>query len=268
MKKLHAIFFIVLVFYGCSTNPLTGQKTMAFIQNRTLFPQSFAEYDQFLGENTVIENTPDAIMVKRVGERLADAAQVWLASKGYPNYLDDYKWQYELVKDDQVNAWCMPGGKIVVYTGILPVTETEQGLAVVLGHEISHALCNHGQQRLSASVLQQLGALGTQILFSGQSETVQNVIMAAYAVGTTVGGTLRFSRQNESEADHYGLILMAIAGYNPEEAVIFWSRMAKLGSSGPEFLSTHPASTTRVNQLKGWMSEAKETAASFGVVFD
>jgi len=266
MKKLHAIFFVVLVFYGCDTNPLTGQKTMAFVNNSSLFKQSFAEYQEFLNESEVIKGTKDAKMVEDIGERLATAAQTWLESEGHSNYLKDYKWEYKLVKEDTVNAWCMPGGKIVVYTGILPVTKTEEGLAVVLGHEISHALLNHGQQRMSAGLLQQLGAVGVMIATSGTSETVQSVMMAAYGVGSTLAGTLPFSRKHESEADHYGLILMTIAGYNPDEAVTFWTRMSKLGGSTPEFLSTHPSDTTRIRQLQGWIPEAKQTAASFGVV--
>jgi len=266
MKKLHAVFFVVLIFYGCVTNPLTGKKTMAFVDNSSLFPQSFSEYQSFLNENKVIKNTPEAEMVTRIGTRLAAAAQKWLASEGNPNYLKDYRWEYNLVEDKTINAWCMPGGKIVVYTGILPVTKTEEGLAVVLGHEIAHALLNHGQQRMSAGLLQQLGAVGVAILTSGSSETTQSLLMTAYGAGTTVFGTLPFSRDNESEADHYGLILMAIAGYNPDEAVPFWQRMASLGGGGTlEFLSTHPSDTTRIRQLQGWTPEAKQTAARFGV---
>jgi predicted Zn-dependent protease len=160
----------------------------------------------------------------------------------------------------------MPGGKIVVYTGILPVTQTEAGLAVVLGHEVCHALLNHGQQRMSAGVLQELGAAGLSIGTSGLSPTTQSLAMAAYGVGTQLGATLPFSRGHESEADHYGLILMAIAGYNPDEAVPFWERMASMGGGGtPEFLSTHPSDSTRIRQLQGWTAEAKKKAAEFGV---
>jgi len=269
MKKLlHTVFFVILIFAGCVTNPLTGKQTMAFVNNSSLFPQSFAEYQQFLNENTVIKNTPDAQMVSRIGTRLSGAAQRWLEREGNPNYLSDYRWEYNLVLDNQINAWCMPGGKIVVYTGILPATKTEVGLAVVLGHEIAHALLNHGQQRMSASLLQQLGAVGLLIATSGSSETTQSLLMAAYGVGTTLFGTLPFSREHESEADHYGLMLMAIAGYNPDEAVPFWQRMSSLGGGKtPEFLSTHPSDSTRIRQLQAWTPEAKQMAASFGVYY-
>ena len=235
---------------------------MAFVNNSQLFPSSFAQYNQILSESTVVSGGSDAAMVTRVGTRLSEAAQKWLASEGSPNYLNDYAWEYHLVQDDQINAWCMPGGKIVFYTGILPITKTEAGMAVVMGHEIAHALLNHGQQRMSVDVLQQLGAAGLSVATSSE------LAMTAYGVGSQVFGTLPFSRKHESESDHYGLILMAIAGYNPDEAVPFWERMASLGGGGtPEFLSTHPSDTTRIQQLKGWVPEAKEKAAAFGVKF-
>jgi predicted Zn-dependent protease len=270
MKKLFAIFIVILCLSTCATNPLTGKSTMAFVGNSQLFPSSFAQYDQFLNENTVITGTPEAAMVERLGKKLADAAQKWLESENSAHYLEDYRWEYHLVKDDQVNAWCMPGGKIVVYTGILPVTKTEEGLAVVLGHEISHALLNHGQQRMSVDLLEQIGALGVMVgsSMAGLSADMQSGLMNAYGIGTTLGATLPFSRSNESEADHYGLILMAIAGYNPDEAVPFWERMSAMGGSGtPEFLSTHPSDATRIKQLQGWIPEAKQKAAQFGFKF-
>ena len=261
MKKLHAIFFIFLLFFGCATNPLSGKNTMAFVSNRTLFPTAFSQYYEFLRENTVITNTTESDMVVRIGKNIAEAAQKWLTAEGSPNYLNDYRWEYNLVSDDAVNAWCMPGGKIVVYTGILPVTQTETGLAVVMGHEVAHALLNHGQQRMSASVLQQLGAAALSIM------TDSDLIMAAYGVGSALFGTLPFSRSHESEADHYGLILMAIAGYDPGEAVPFWRRMAAMGGGNIEFLSTHPSSSTRINQLTRWTPEARQKAVALGVRF-
>ena len=266
-----ALLGIVLLVIGCATSPLTGKRTMAFIHNNQLFPMAFAQYDEFLNENTVVTGTAEAAMVERVGKRLAAAAQKWLESQGNANYLDDYRWEYKLVQDDQINAWCMPGGKIVVYTGILPVTRTETGLAVVLGHELSHALLNHGQQRMSAGILQELGMVGVQLgaQAAGLSEEIQTALILGAYLGSTFGGTLPFSRSNESEADHYGLILMAIAGYNPDEAVPFWERMSAMsgGGSTPQFLSTHPSHATRIQQLKGWNNEAKNKAAEFGVRF-
>jgi predicted Zn-dependent protease len=243
---------------------------MAFISNYLLFPTSFAQYDVFLQESNFVTDTPEAEMVERVGKRLSAAAQKWLESEGHARYLDDYRWEYKLVEEEEINAWCMPGGKIVVYTGILPVTKTEEGLAVVLGHEIAHALLNHGQQRVSAGLLQQLGALGIMLgsQAAGLSEEAQAALIIAYTLGSQLGGTLPFSRSNESEADHYGLLLMAIAGYNPDEAVPFWERMSALaGGSSTQFLSTHPSHATRMRQLAGWNAEAKNKAAQFGVRF-
>jgi predicted Zn-dependent protease len=264
MKKLFAIFTVILYLSACATNPLTGKSTMAFVGNDQLFPSSFAQYEQFLNENTVITGTADAAMVERLGKKLADAAQKWYEADGSPHYLDDYRWEYHLVKDDQINAWCMPGGKIVVYSGILPVTQTEAGLAVVLGHEISHALLNHGQQQMSADLLTQIGALGVALgsSMAGLSPEAQSGLMNAYGIGTQLGAALPFSRSHESQADEYGLKLMAIAGYDPEEAVPFWQRMAALGGGGtPEFLSTHPSDATRIKALQGLIPEAKKIAA-------
>jgi predicted Zn-dependent protease len=256
----------VFLFFTCVTNPLTGKSTMAFIPNSSLFPMAFQEYSQFLSENTVITGTPEAQMVERVGKNIRAAAEKWLASEGHSDYLKDYQWEYNLVDSEEVNAWCMPGGKIVFYTGILPLTKNEDGLATVMGHEVAHALLNHGQQRMSVGLLQQLGmigvALGAQV--AGLSEDAQTGIMLAYNVGSVYGGVLPFSRSNESEADHYGVTLMAIAGYNPEESVVFWGRMASMGGGTLEFLSTHPSDATRVRQLQGWIPEAREKARSFG----
>jgi predicted Zn-dependent protease len=231
---------------------------MALVSNSELFPMAFQQYEEFLSENDVITGTSEAVMVERVGRNIKEAAEKWLASQGNSDFLKDYRWEYKLVESDQVNAWCMPGGKIVIYTGILPITKNEDGLATVMGHEVSHALLNHGQRRMSAGVLQQLGA---EVL---SQVTDSSLIVAAYGIGTTVGGTLPFSRSNESEADHYGLILMAIAGYNPDEAVPVWERMSALGGGGtPQFLSTHPSDATRIKQLQGWVPEARAKAAQF-----
>ncbi|GBU29412.1 peptidase M48 [Treponema sp. R8-4-B8] len=260
-KKFIVIVLLCLAsLVTCVTNPLTGQKTMALVGNTELFSMSFQQYSQFLSENKVINGTSDARMVERIGGNIRNAAERWLASEGKSSYLKDYKWEYHLVDSKEVNAWCMPGGKIVVYSGLLPLTQTEDGLATVMGHEVAHALLNHGQQRVSAGVLQQIGAVGVAIVASGLSKETQALVMAAYGVGTTLGGTLPFSRKHESEADHYGLLLMAIAGYNPEASVPFWERMAAKGGGTIEFLSTHPSDKTRIKQLKALIPEAKKKA--------
>jgi len=272
VKKLMLPLMAGLVIAGlaaaCVTNPLTGKNTMALVDNQELFPSSFQQYDEFLSEQTVITGTADARMVEQVGMRIRDAAEKWLTAKNAGNYLQDYRWEYHLVQDDQVNAWCMPGGKIVVYTGILPATQTEEGLATVMGHEVSHALLNHGQQRMSAGILQQLGAVGVGVFTTNKSEESQALAMTLYGAGSELFGALPFSRKHESEADEVGLSLMAIAGYNPEEAVPFWERMSRLGGGGtPEFLSTHPSHDTRIRDLQNRIPDAKADAAQFGVLF-
>jgi predicted Zn-dependent protease len=255
------------ILYGCATNPITGKKTIALVNNSQLLASSFQQYEDFLNESTVITGTAEAALVERVGNNIRMAAEKWLEAGDKLDYLQDYQWEYKLVRDDAVNAWCMPGGKIVVYTGILPVTQTEAALAVVLGHEVSHALLNHGQQRMSADVLQQLGAAGLSIATANKSAETQQLAMTAYGAGSQLFGTLPFSRKHESEADEIGLILMTIAGYNPEEAVSFWERMGSLsgGEAPPEFLSTHPSDETRIKNIRGWIPEAREKAAELGV---
>ena len=255
----------VLLFLSCSTNPFTGNKTLALVPNSQLFPTAFAQYNEFLNENKVIKGTKDAEMVKRVGQKIAVAAERWLDANGYQGYLKDYKWEYNLVDDKTVNAWCMPGGKIVVYSGILPVAQDEAGLAAIMGHEVSHALANHGQQRMSAGMLQQLGAVAGNVVIKDQ-ETL-NLFNQAYGVGSQVGIMLPFSRSHESQADEIGLYLMAIAGYEPMEAADLWRRMNAQsgGQAPPEFLSTHPANNTRIKNIEALAPKAKAEARKFGV---
>jgi predicted Zn-dependent protease len=262
MKLCKNISFLVLVvlFSSCTANPLTGKKAMAFIDNSLLFPSSFLEYEQFIAESAVSTETPEAEMVEMVGTRIRSAAEKWLSSEGYGDYLKDYQWEYKLIESNEVNAWCMLGGKIAIYTGILPMAQTEDGLAAVMGHEVAHALLNHSQQRMSAGVLQLLGSVAISVLTRDSSNDVQDIAMGAYGAGSHLLGTLPFSRSHENEADHYGLILMSIAGYNPEEAVSFWERMDSVGGGNLEFLSTHPSDKTRIKQLKKWIPDARNKA--------
>ncbi|MBR9915263.1 MAG: M48 family metallopeptidase [Algicola sp.] len=263
-NKLVAIGTIAL-FLSCATNPFTGKKTLALVPNSQLFPTAFAQYDQFLTENKVVTGTSDAEMIKRVGQRIAVAAERWLNANGHQGYLEDYKWEYNLVNDPTVNAWCMPGGKIVFYTGILPIAQNETGIAAIMGHEVAHALANHGQQRMSAGMLQQLGAVAGNVAI--KDEQTRNIFNQAYGVGSNVGVMLPFSRSHETQSDEIGLYLMAIAGYNPSEAAELWKRM-KANSGGqapPEFLSTHPSNDTRIENLQKWAPKAKAEAKKFGV---
>lgn len=265
MKRILLTLAVLLLAFACKTNPFTGKSTLNFYGNESLFPMAFAQYDQFLNENKVVKGTRDAEMITRVGQRISSAAKRWLDANGYPGYLDDYRWEYNLVQDETVNAWCMPGGKIVFYTGILPITQNETGIAVVMGHEVAHALADHGAQRMSAGMLQQLGAVAGNVAI--KDPEARNTFNMAYGVGSTVGVMLPFSRSHETEADRIGLQIMAIAGYNPDEAAELWKRMkAKSGGSAPpEFLSTHPSNDTRIANLTAWAPEAKAEARKFGV---
>lgn len=270
MKKhilLVKIFTIALMF-SCATNPLTGKKTLNFVSNSQLFPTAFQQYGDFLKKNKVIEGTADSRRVENVGVKIKNAAQKYFTYIGQPEYLKDYRWEYKLVEDKAINAWCMPGGKIVIYTGILPVTKNDAGLATVMGHEVSHALADHGAQRMSAAQLQQIGAVGLAVATGNQSEDKQKMWQQYYGIGSQVGVMLPFSRSHETEADKTGLILMTIAGYNPDEAVTFWSRMSASsnGQSPPEILSSHPSDATRIANLKALIPEARAIATKVGIM--
>ncbi len=265
MKKCLLIVFVFIGVTACKVNPFTGQKTLNFYPNSQIFPMAFSQYDQFLTENNVIEDSDEARMITRVGQRISSAAERWLNANGYAGYLKDYRWDYNLVKDSLVNAWCMPGGKIVFYTGILPIAQSETGIAVVMGHEVAHALADHGAQRMSAGTLQQLGAVAGNVAIN--DPRARDTFNMAYGLGSSVGLMLPFSRSHETEADRIGIQIMAIAGYNPEEAPELWKRMKANagGQAPPEFLSTHPSSDTRIANLTQWIPQAKEEARKYGV---
>lgn len=264
-KTIFSIAIVTALAVACATNPFTGKKTIALVPNSQIFPMAFQQYDQFLGENNVVKGTADARMVTNVGQKISVAAERYLNANGYTGYLKDYKWEYNLVNDPAVNAWCMPGGKIVFYTGILPITQGESGIAAVMGHEVAHALANHGQQRMSAGQINQLAAVGVSVA-SASSENAA-IYNQAYGLASNVGVMLPFSRGHESEADKIGLTLMAIAGYDPMEAADLWRRMQANagGNAPPEFLSTHPSSSTRINNITAWAADAKTEARKFGV---
>lgn len=266
IKSILTLASMMVLLIACTTNPFTGQQTLALVPNSQILPMSYQQYDQFLNEHNVVKGTSEANLIKNVGQKIATASERWLNSNGYQGYLNDYQWEFNLVQDEAVNAWCMPGGKIVFYTGILPVANSEARIAAIMGHEVAHALANHGQQRMSAGQLQQLGAVAGNIALANDPE-YQNLFNTAYGVGSTVGVMLPFNRNHETEADRIGLILMAIAGYEPAEAAELWRRMQEQagGASQPEFLSTHPSSSTRINNIMSWVEESKAEARKYGV---
>jgi predicted Zn-dependent protease len=268
-RNLLIALVIVALVFACAKNPFTGKSTMALVSNGQIFPMAFQQYNQFLSENKVVKNTVEAKKIETVGTKIKVAAERWLAANGHSDYLNGYNWEYNLVDSKEVNAWCMPGGKIVFYTGILPICKDDAGIAAVMGHEVAHALANHGQQRMSAGMLQQLGQVGTAVAVGNQDPKTQLIVMQAYGVGSQVGGMLPFSRKHESEADMIGLTLMAIAGYHPKNAVAVWERMSAQsnGQAPPEILSTHPSNQTRIDHLSSLIPQAMAEAAKFGATF-
>ncbi len=257
-QRLYFIVIFLLIVAACQTVPITGRKQVSLIPAVGLNSMSLSSYNEFLKSNKVIDNTKEAKAVKRVGRRLSEAVERYFREKGMSDRLKGYKWEFNLVEDKALNAWCMPGGKVVVYTGILSVAKNEAGLAVVMGHEIAHAVADHGNERMSQGLIVQTGGVVLSEALSKSPEMTRNLFMSAFGVGSQVGILLPFSRLHESEADHLGLIFMSMAGYDPNAAIGFWERMAasKKGESTPEFLSTHPADKTRINNIKGLIPEA------------
>ncbi|WP_291861351.1 M48 family metallopeptidase [Marinilabilia sp.] len=259
VKKVVMIAFLAFFGYSCSTVPITGRRQLNMLPESEMLAMSFSQYNQFLKENQLSGDKDKAELVKRVGGRIAAAVESYFSEHGMKKRIEDFAWEFNLVDDDTPNAWCMPGGKVVVYSGILPVTQNETGLAVVMGHEIAHAVARHGNERMSQELTVQLGGTAVSILTEEKPEQTKNIFMAAYGVGSQLAYTLPYSRTHESEADQLGLIFMAMAGYNPEEAVEFWQRMANNGGQNPpEFLSTHPSDETRIRKLHEFMPEAKK----------
>ena len=244
------------LFYGCSggTNAVTNRSQSSLVSESQMQEMAKTEYKQFLDSVRVINGTANAEMVKRVGSRISTAITKFYTDQGKGDALNGYSWEYNLVDSKEANAWCMPGGKIVVYSGILPLTQNENALAVVLGHEIAHAVAEHGRERMASEIKRQgLGSIASLVLTgTGVSQQTSNVFLNVYDVGSQVGYALPHSRSQESEADKLGLTYCALGGYNPQEAVTFWQRMATAsnGQKPAEFLSTHPSDETRIKQIQ------------------
>ena len=266
MKKLEnrilitvAIIAVMSLIQSCTTVPLTGRNQINLLPESNMVEMSLTSYEQFLDTNKVSSNQNQVALVKGVGKDISIAVEQYLRENGYESYLDYFKWEFNLIESDVPNAWCMPGGKVVVYTGLLPLTKTEAGLAVVMGHEIAHAVARHGNERMSHSMLVQMGGIALGEAIKEKPNETQAIFSAAYGVGSQVGVMLPFSRQHEYEADKMGLIFMAIAGYNPQESVAFWQRMSEnAGQKPPELLSTHPVDGKRIAALQEIMPTAME----------
>ncbi|MCC3159833.1 M48 family metallopeptidase [Hymenobacter sp. 15J16-1T3B] len=258
MFKKFLLAVVLSASAGCASVPITGRNQLSLVSDQEINTMAAQEYQKVLQTSRLSSNAEQTAMVRRVGQRIQQAVETYFRQQNKSSQLEGYQWEFNLIEDAQENAWCMPGGKVAVYTGILPITEDENGLAVVLGHEIAHAVARHSNERMS----QQMAAEGLGGVLSaavGQNPSAtQNVFLQAVGVGSQVG-LLKFSRTQESEADHLGLIFMSMAGYNPDGAVSFWQRMAAKQQGGNiEFLSTHPSDATRIADIQRELPEARK----------
>lgn len=259
MRKfsMAALFLIgLLIVSSCSTVALTGRKQLHLVSDEEVLSLSKQSFNEYMATAKPSTNAQQTAMVVRVGKRIAMAVETYLRNNGRADDVKEFAWEFHLVQDKTPNAFCMPGGKIVVNEGILPYTQTEDGLAIVLGHEVAHAVAKHSAERISQQMLVSYGGVGLGLLLSRKSDTTQELAQTVYGLGAQVGVMLPYSRLNESEADRMGLIFAAMAGYNPEAAIPFWQRMSQQGGGTPEFLSTHPSDNTRIKRLRELMPEA------------
>ncbi len=254
------IIVILFLSLSCSTVPITGRQQFSILPDYAMLSMSLQQYNEFLKTNKLSRNQEQTQMVKKVGRKIQMAVEQYFTDKNMSYALKDYKWEFNLIESEEKNAWAMPGGKVVVYEGILPITKDEAGLAVVMGHEIAHAIAKHGNERMSQGLIAQMGGMALLKALEEKPGKTRQLWMTVFGVGAQYGVMLPFSRLQESEADHLGLVFMAIAGYDPNEAVEVWKRMAQMkeGQAPPEFLSTHPSNETRIRKIKETIPKAKQ----------
>ncbi|MEI6274836.1 MAG: M48 family metallopeptidase [Prolixibacteraceae bacterium] len=257
-SPIHKIILVSLLFLAsCATVPLTGRRQLSLVNESEVMTMSLSQYDQFLKSNKISTNKAETERMRRVGNRIAVAVEQYLKEKGFSSYLEGYKWEFNLIEDKSVNAWCMPGGKVVVYTGILPLIKNDAQLATVMSHEIAHAVARHGSERMSEQLVAQGAGAALSVALSEKPQQTQQLAMAAFGVGSQLGVMLPFSRTHEYEADEMGLNFMAMAGYDPNQSIDFWKAMAQNNTSKtPEFLSTHPLDENRIKRISEKLPEA------------
>lgn len=251
---------LVMSIAACRTVAITGRKQLNLVPNYMIQALAFSQYDSVVKASpTLSQNDERAQMVTRVGAKIQQAVETYMQQNNMSKDIKNFKWEYNTINENMVNAWCMPGGKVVVYTGLLPVTQNETALAVVMGHEIAHAIARHGNERMSEGLLVNLGGLVLEEALKEKKQETQLLFLSLYSIGSTLALELPNSRMQESEADNLGLIFMSMAGYNPEEAIPFWQRMAAVNNGGklPQFLSTHPSDETRIKKLSVLIPEIK-----------
>jgi predicted Zn-dependent protease len=256
--KAAALCCLLLLQTSCSRVAITGRKQLNIVPDSMMNSMALQSYNEFLTDHKLSGDAQQTAMVKNVGTRIQGAVEKYCAEHNLSSQIRNYHWEFNLVEDPNINAWCMPGGKVVVYTGLMPVAQNEAGLAVVMGHEIAHAIAKHGSERMSQGLLVELGGVALDEALANKPEQTKSIFMQSYGLGSQIGVLLPYSRLHESEADRMGLIFMAMAGYNPNEAVSFWERMAasSKGPKPPELLSTHPADSTRISNIKKLIPEA------------
>ena len=258
MKRWMGAWVALMLLAGCSSVPLTGRKQVLLVSDQEVLSSSLTQYNDYIKTATKSNNAKQSAMVTRVGQKIAAATEQYLRQNGLESEVKNFAWEFNLVKDQQLNAFCMPGGKIVVYEGLLGIVSSDDELAVVVGHEVAHAVAKHSNERMSQQLMAQYGAAILGQAVSNRSTAVQQLATSVYGIGAQYGVMLPYSRKHESEADYMGLVFMTMAGYNPDVAVGFWQKMSAGGSgSVPEFMSTHPSDATRIAEIKKWLPEIK-----------
>ena len=254
--KIVKLLVLVILFSACSKVPISKRDQMNLLPESQMISMSLTSYHDFLQKNPAVATGNDAMMVKNVGAKIQNAVTQYMNQNGFASRISGYQWEFNLVNSPEVNAWCMPGGKVVVYSGLLPITQDESSLAIVMGHEIAHAVARHGNERMSQMMVAAGLGMGLDLALSQKSEQTRTIFLTAYGAGAGLG-ILAYSRTHESEADKLGLVFAAMAGYDPNKAVSFWERMAaKGGAKPPELLSTHPSDARRIADIKAYMPEA------------
>lgn len=264
MKKFITLFVLASFIVSCSTVPITGRKRINLVSDAQILPASFSQYQNFLKENKLSGDKKMTYEIQSVGQNISKAVDKFMRANGMTDEANNYRWEFNLIEDANVNAWCMPGGKVVFYTGILPICANTDGIAAVMGHEVAHAFAKHGQERMTSSYAQQLGGIAVMLGTSKKDPRTQQLWNTIYGVGSTVG-MLAYSRTHETEADKLGMVFMIMAGYQPEEAINVWIRMSERSSGGspPEFLSTHPSNETRIKNLRAYLPTAIKMANKY-----
>lgn len=264
-KAIFSTLLVVLLVFSCQRVPLTGRSQFTPLPESQILSLSFQNYNEVLKSSQLSDNQEDVQMIRTVGRKISKSVENYFREQNLSDRIDGFSWEFNLIKDDDmINAWCMPGGKVAFYTGILPVCQGENGVATVMSHEIAHAIAKHGNERMAQQLAVQLGGTALSVALSEQPETTQRLALAAFGLGAQFGVLLPYSRQHELEADELGIYFMAMAGYDTRDATNFWQRMAQQGGERPpEFLSTHPSPENRIYNIKQTIPKAQKFKGAY-----